>query len=73
MEKNVGNLDAFLRAILGIFLIWFGLFQLEGLSGNVTGIIVALVSIAPFTFAINRKCPIFFYLKTSTIAKKIKK
>ena len=70
MEKNVGNIDATLRFLLGIFLIWLGLFYLRGIDGEAGGIIVALISIVPFTFSLTRKCPVFYWLKISSIPKK---
>ena len=63
MEKNVGKLDATLRVLLGIFLLWLGLFSMKGINGNLWGILVALISIAPFTFSLTRKCPIFHFFK----------
>ena len=70
MEKNVGNLDATLIVLLGIFLLWLGLFSLKGINGNLWGILVALISIAPFTFSLTRKCPIFHFFNISSIPKK---
>ena len=69
MKKNVGNLDAALRFLFGIFLIWLGLFYLNGLNGELWGIFVALISIAPFTFSLTRKCPVFHWLNISSIPK----
>lgn len=67
MEKNVGNLDATLRFLLGIFLIWLGLFSMKGINRNSWGIVVALVSLAPFIFSLTRKCPIFHFFNISSI------
>lgn len=69
MEKNVGNLDAVIRILLGIFLIYLGLFILDGLDGSILGIVVALVSIVPIYFAISRKCIVFKLLHISSIPK----
>jgi hypothetical protein len=69
MEKNVGNLDAAIRILLAIFLIYLGLFILGGLEGNIFGIIVALVSIVPAYFAVTRKCIVFKWLNISSISK----
>jgi len=68
--ENVGNLDASLRFLLGIFLLWLGLFLMKGINGNLWGILVALISIAPFTFSLTRKCPIFHFFHISSIPKK---
>ena len=70
MKKNVGNIDATLRFLLGLFLIWLGLFYMNGVDGDLGGIIVALISIAPFTFSLTRKCPVFYWLNISSISKK---
>ena len=70
MEKNVGNIDATLRFLLGIFLIWLGLFFMNGIEGELWGIIVALISIAPFTFSLTRKCPVFYWFNINSISKK---
>jgi len=70
MKKNVGTIDATLRFFLGIFLIWLGLFYMNGVGGEPGGIIVALISIAPFTFSLTRKCPVFYWLNISSISKK---
>ena len=69
MEKNVGNLDAAVRILLAIVLIYLGLFTLDGLAGNIVGIIVALVSIAPIYFAVTRKCILFRWFNLSTLPK----
>ena len=69
MQKNVGNFDAILRYIFGIFLLWLGLFKLDGLEGNTSGILVAIFSLIPFTIATTRKCPVFSILKISSIPK----
>ena len=45
MKKNVGTIDATLRFFLGIFFIWLGLFYMNGVNGELGGIIVALISI----------------------------
>jgi hypothetical protein len=69
MEKNVGNLDATLRYIFGIFLLWLGLFKLNGLQGTISGILVAICSLIPLTIATTRKCPVFSIFKISSIPK----
>jgi hypothetical protein len=69
MTKNVGNADAVSRYIFGIFLLWFGLLKLSGLGGNITGILVAIFSLMPFTVATTRKCTVFSIFKISSIPK----
>jgi len=70
LEKNVGDLDAFLRILLGIFLIYLGLHVLQGIDGKPLGIIVALISLMPFYMAITRKCFVFRFLHISSIPRK---
>ena len=70
MEKNVGNLDAALRVLLGIFLLWLVLFSMKGIEGNLWGILIAVIAIAPVTFSITRKCPVFHFFNISSIPKK---
>jgi hypothetical protein len=43
---------------------------MKGANGELGGIIVALISIAPFTFSLTRKCPVFYWLNISSISKK---
>ena len=69
MKKNVGTIDAILWYIFGIFLLWLGLFRLSGLEGKTSGILVAALSLIPFTIATTRKCPIFSILKISSVSK----
>jgi hypothetical protein len=70
MQKNVGKFDAVLRFLLGIFLVYLGLFILKGIQGNLLGILVALISIMPFYMAITRKCFVFKFFKISSIPRK---
>jgi len=69
MGKNVGTIDAVIRFVLGAYLAYLGLFQLGGTSGNLTGIIVALVALVLFYTAAARKCPIFKLLGISSAGK----
>jgi hypothetical protein len=69
MEKNVGNVDAAIRILVAVFLIYLGLFVLDGLEGNLTGIIVTVVSIIPIYFAVTRKCILFKLFNISSIPK----
>ena len=72
MKKNVGSIDRIVRIVIGLFLIWLGLFQLNGLKGDVSGILVALLSLIPFIIAAIRICPVFSIFKLSSITKKDK-
>jgi hypothetical protein len=69
MKKNVGNLDASVRFLLAILLIYMGLFVFEGLDGNLIGILIALVSLVPIYFAVTRKCIVFKWFNLSSVPK----
>lgn len=70
--KNVGWIDRSMRTALGIFLVWLGLFHLEGIDGNQTGIVVVLLSGLPFYVAFSSFCPVFTWFKFSTLSNKEK-
>ena len=59
MERNVGSIDASMRFVLGVALIVIGMYVLEGIKGNLLGIIVALISLVPFYMVVTRKCFVF--------------
>ena len=69
MKRNVGNLDAIFRLILGGMLVFVGLYVLDGYRGKVIGILVALFSLMPFYMAITRKCFVFRFFGISSIPK----
>ena len=70
VEENVGSLDALLRLLLGLFLVFLGLFILKGKEGNVFGILVSVCSLLPFYMATTRRCFVFRFLKISSIPRK---
>ena len=70
MIKNVGKIDRTLRFLLGLFLVWFGLFMLNGKEGKVIGIFVALISLMPFYMALTGSCFIFRWFKIHSLSKK---
>jgi hypothetical protein len=70
LGKNVGNLDAFLRLLLSGYLVYLGLFVLDGAKGSLLGILVALISLMPLYMVITRKCFVFKFLNISSIPKK---
>jgi len=70
MEKNVGQIDRILRFLLGIFLVWFGVFILNGKEGGVIGILVAITSLMPFYMAFTRSCFVFRWFKIHSLSKK---
>lgn len=69
MQKNAGNLDAFLRTLLGFFIGYYGLAELDGFEGDLTGLLVALVSLVPFYMVITRKYFVFKYFNISSVPK----
>lgn len=73
MKKNVGKIDIVIRRVIGFFLVWLGLFQFNGLEGNVTGIIIAAFAILPFYVACTGSCPVFSLWGINTFSKSEKK
>ncbi len=70
MKKNVGKIDSILRFLFGLFLVWLGLFYLQGLKGEAIGLIVAILSMIPFAISATKVCPVFTLFKISSITKK---
>ena len=70
MIKNVGKIDKTLRFLLGLFLVWLGIFVLNGKEGNVIGIFVTLISLMPFYMALTRSCFVFRWFKIHSLSKK---
>ena len=70
MIKNVGKIDRTLRFLLGLLLVWLGVFVLNGKEGNVIGIFVALFSLMPFYMAVTRSCFVFRWFKIHSLSKK---
>jgi len=68
MIKNVGKIDRMFRLFLGVFLVWFGLFILGGLQGKILGILVALISLMPFTMSATSSCFVFKWFKFHTLS-----
>ena len=69
MIKNVGKVDRSLRFLLGLFLIWMGLFELDGKQGDWIGILVAVLSILPFYMALSGSCFVFRWFKIHSLSK----
>ena len=70
MIKNVGKTDRALRSILGLVIVWLGVFVLNGKEGNVIGISVALISLIPFYMALTRSCFVFRWFKIHSLSEK---
>jgi hypothetical protein len=69
MIKNVGKIDGILRILLGLFLIWIGLFLMNGKEGNMLGVLVAIISLMPFYMALTRSCFVFRWFKIHSFSK----
>lgn len=59
MLKNVGKIDRILRSLLALFLIWLGVFYLNGMEGDLLGIAIALASLIPINMSATGSCPVF--------------
>ena len=70
MIKNVGKIDRTLRFLLVLFLVWLGVFVMNGKEGNVIGIFVALFSLMPFYMSVTRSCFVFRWFKIHSLSKK---
>ena len=70
MKKNVGQIDRILRFLFGLFLVWLGVFVLNGKEGEVIGILVALISLMPFYMGFTRSCFVFRWFKIHSLSKK---
>ena len=69
MIKNVGSIDRLLRFLLGSFLVWLGLWQFNGLQGNLIGILIALASLLPFYMVVTSSCFVFRWFNIHTLSK----
>ena len=69
MIKNVGKIDRTLRFLLGLTLIWIGLFVLDGKDGNIIGIAVVLISLIPFYMTFTGSCFVFRWFKIHSLSK----
>jgi hypothetical protein len=69
MIKNVGKIDRTLRFVLGLFLVWLGLFVMNGKEGNIIGILVAIISLMPFYMTFTGSCFVFRWFKIHSLSK----
>jgi len=58
------------RFCLGIFLLRLGLVKLDGLQGDMLGIVVALVELLPFTMSVTASCFVFRWFHIHSFSKK---
>ena len=70
MIKNVGKIDKTLRFLLGLILVWLGLFVLNGKEGSVVGILVAIISLMTFYMSLTGSCFVFSWFKIHSLSKK---
>ena len=70
MIRNVGKIDRTLRFLLGLFLVWLGVFVLNGKEGDVIGILVALISLLPFYMTLTGSCFVFRWFKIHSLSNK---
>jgi len=66
---NEGTVDRIVRAVVGVVLIWAGLWPLAGLQAAVLGIIVALIGLILVITAITGFCLVYRLLGISTLKK----
>lgn len=67
--RNEGTVDRIVRAVVGVILLWAGLWPLAGLQAAVLGIIVALIGLILVITAITGFCLIYRLLGISTLKK----
>ncbi|NQV42496.1 MAG: DUF2892 domain-containing protein [Candidatus Marinimicrobia bacterium] len=70
MLKNVGWIDRGFRFFWAVFLIWFGLFFLEGIHGNILGILVSVTALLPLYMVITQSCFVFRWFNIHSLSKK---
>lgn len=66
MKPNESTIDRIIRVVLGLLLIWLGLWPLSGLQGGALGIIVGVVGLILLVTAITGFCLIYRLLGIST-------
>jgi len=69
MIKNVGVIDRTLRLTLALFLGWIGLFLLNGLQGDILGILISLTSLLPLYMTITGSCFVFRWFNIHSLSK----
>ena len=68
-RKNVGVVDRVLRFLLGLVLLYLGLFVWAGIQGSILGLAVAASSALPFYMAISRSCFVFRWFHINSLTK----
>ena len=70
IQRNVGGLDRQVRLVLGTILLLAGLFLLEGLHGNSTGLIVAVIGFLGLATGASGFCVLYVPLGISSARRK---
>ena len=70
MIKNVGIIDRIMRFVLGLFLVFLGVFVLNGKEGSLLGVLVAISSLLPFYMVFTASCFVFRWFKIHSLSKK---
>lgn len=73
MIKNVGRIDRFLRLLLALALMGVGLFLLDGMHGDLIGILVAATSLLPWYMVITRSCFVFRWFRIHSLSEEEEK
>ncbi len=69
MVKNVGRADRSFRLLTGHILLLTGFWMLDGLHGNIAGIILTIIALVTFFMAIISSCIIFQLFKIHSLSR----
>lgn len=69
-RANMGSTDRIVRFVVGVGLLAAGLFRLDGLQGDVAGIVVALIALVPLATSLIGFCPLYVPWGISTLGRK---
>ena len=64
---NVGSVDRVVRLLGGAALVFVGLVTLDGLGGDIWGILAAVVGVVFLVTGATKRCPIFGMFGISSI------
>ncbi len=70
MIRNMGKIDRISRFVVALVLLWAGLFPLQGLEGDITGLVVTMLSLMPFFTSTTAFCPLFKWTGIHTLSKR---
>ena len=66
MKRNEGTIDRIIRLVVGVALIWAGLWPLNGLQVAVVGIVVAVIGLILVITGITGYCALYSLFGIST-------